>query len=70
MSKTKRRDPEIILRDFGYGVFRIDIDRIAIGIKVNCRTGKYEGLSISSVFDFKLMQFARKLDKFIKGDMN
>jgi len=55
----------IELCDFGYGVLRVDVGRISIVEKVS-ENGDYAGLSWACQFDFGLLEFMRRLRKFLQ----
>jgi len=58
-------NPQIYVYDFGYGTLRIDINRISITEKIS-KDGTYEGFGFACEFDFKLLEFTRKLKKFLE----
>ncbi len=60
-----RKTPALYLCDFGYGILRYDIGRIAITEK-HSDQGDYTGNGWCCEFDFKLLEFCRRLKEFLK----
>ena len=58
----KRHD--LVLCDFGGGIRRYDIDRLCITEKIR-DDGTYEGNGLACEFDFHLMDWTRKVKKFL-----
>jgi hypothetical protein len=53
------------LRDFGYGVLRIDVGSISLTEGIDNKTGDYNGFSVAS--DLSHVMFILKLKEFIKN---
>lgn len=55
------------LCDFGYGIMRYDIARLALNERI-AKDGTYEGQGLASEFDFRLLEWTRKVKKFLEWD--
>lgn len=62
------KNPKLFLCDFGAGVLRIDIDRISLTENIDYKNGDWKSWGIACDFDFKLLEFTRKLKEFLKGE--
>jgi len=60
-------DPKLYLCDFGYGILRYDIGRLSI-LEHHSKEGDYTGVGWGCDFDFKLLEFTRKMKDFLKGN--
>ena len=64
MSKTQDT-PRLYLCDFGYGIQRYDIGNICLTEKIS-DDGIYEGNGLACEFNFRLLEWTRKIKKFLR----
>lgn len=62
----KMKESKLYLCDYGYGIWRYDIGRICI-TEHHSKDGDYEGNSWACEFDFKLLEFTRRLKEFLSN---
>ncbi len=57
--------PKLYLCDFGFGIQRYDIDKICITERIS-RDGIYEGNGLACEFNFRLLEWTRRVKDFLK----
>ena len=64
---AKMQPPRLYLCDFGYGIQRYDIDRLALHEDI-AKDGTYEGMGLACQFDFQLLAWVREVKHFLRWD--